>query len=221
MRTPRRRPLRTPVALLACVALAGSLAACSTVGPRPIIANPSGDWRVAATAHDRERLRDWRKAFIEALAKARAGGHSADVAREGVLLEPDAAIGQVPIPNGSYACRVIKLGARSAGLLDYVAYPAFNCRITQDGELQAFAKLTGSQRPVGLIFPNDRLRQVFLGTLVLGDETRAMQYGRDTERDVAGFVERIGPNRWRLIMPRPHFESLMDVMELVPGEQGR
>jgi hypothetical protein len=47
-----------------------------------------------------------------------------------------------------------------------------------------------------------------------------MQYGRDTQRDVAGFVERIGPNRWRLIMPRPHFESQMDVMELLPSAQG-
>jgi hypothetical protein len=53
--------------------------------------------------------------------------------------------------------------------------------------------------------------------LVLADESRALQYGRDTERDVAGYVESIGPNRWRLIMPRPHFESVMDVMELVPA----
>ena len=86
--------------------------------------------------------------------------------------------------------------------------------------MQGFAKLTGSQRQVGLIFPGDAMRQVFLGTLVLGDEARAMQYGRDPERDVAGFVERIGPNRWRLIMPRPHFESQIDVMELVPAPSG-
>jgi hypothetical protein len=44
-----------------------------------------------------------------------------------------------------------------------------------------------------------------------------MQYGVDKDRDVAGFVERIGPNRWRLVMPRPHFESIVDVMELVPA----
>jgi hypothetical protein len=61
---------------------------------------------------------------------------------------------------------------------------------------------------------------VFLGTIVLGDEQRALQYGRDTERDVAGYVERIGADRWRLIMPRPHFESQMDVMELVPSSTG-
>jgi hypothetical protein len=86
--------------------------------------------------------------------------------------------------------------------------------------LQAFTKLTGSQRQVGLIFPGDQLHQVFLGTVILSDEARAMQYGVDEDRDVAGFVERIGPNRWRLLMPKPHFESQIDVMELVPASKG-
>jgi hypothetical protein len=44
-----------------------------------------------------------------------------------------------------------------------------------------------------------------------------MHYGADPERDVAGFIERIGPERWRLVMPWPHFESRLDVMELVPA----
>jgi hypothetical protein len=61
------------------------------------------------------------------------------------------------------------------------------------------------------------MRQIFLGTLVLGDEQGAMQYGQDETRNVAGFVERVGSNRWRLVMPRPHFESQTDVMELVPA----
>ena len=68
-----------------------------------------------------------------------------------------------------------------------------------------------------MIFPGDPMREVFLGTLVLGDERRAMQYGRDPDRDVAGFVERIGPARWRLVLPRPAFESTLDVIELVPA----
>jgi hypothetical protein len=55
---------------------------------------------------------------------------------------------------------------------------------------------------------------------VLGDERRAMQYGEDETRDVAGYVERIGPARWRLVMPQPHFESQLDVMELVPSSEG-
>jgi hypothetical protein len=197
-----------------CVALSG----CALLtGPRDIIASPTSEWRTVATGADRARLRDWRDAFVEALGKARAGGHGAAIATEGALLDPDAALGGPPVPNGDYRCRVIKLGAKSPGLLDYVAYPAFACRIQADGPLRGFAKLSGSQRPVGMIFPGDSMREVFLGTLVLGDESRAMQYGRDPDRDLAGFVERIGPLRWRMMLPRPAFESTMDVIELVPA----
>ena len=205
-------------ALLAATLL--SLSSCAEFDqPAAVVQRPTLDWRSAVTESDRTRLREWRTAFVDALRAARAAGHSADIAREGVLLDPDAALGGGPIPNGNYRCRVVKLGAKSQGLLDYVSYPAFNCRISQAGQMQEFAKLMGSQRQVGTIFPGDPLRQVFLGTLVLADENRAMQYGRDTERDVAGYVESIGPNRWRLIMPRPHFESVMDVMELLPSQQ--
>ncbi len=178
---------------------------------------PSTDWRAVATQGDRERLREWRTAFTRALDQARKAGHSADIAGEGRLLEPDAALGPVPIPNGNYKCRVIKVGAKSEGMLNYIAYPAFNCRIAQEKELQSFYKLTGSQRHVGLVFPADALRQVFLGTLVLGDETRAMKYGTDDDRDLAGWVERIDDNRWRMILPYPQYESTLDVIELVPA----
>ena len=189
-----------------------SLAACATT-PEPVLT----DWRAVATASDRERLRDWRTAFTRALDQARKAGHSAEIAREGRLLEPDAALGPVPIPNGRYKCRVIKVGAKSEGLLDYVAYPAFNCRIQREKQLQSLYKLTGSQRHAGLIFADSPLRQVFLGTLVLGDENRAMQYGRDPDRDLAGWVERIGDQRWRLVLPYPVYESTLDVVELVPA----
>ena len=195
-----------------------ALSACSVLrAPTSVIQAPARDWRAVATGDDRDRLREWRGTFQSALQAARAAGHGAEIDREGVLLQPDAAIAGGPIPNGDYRCRVIKLGAKSPGLLDYISYPAFRCRIRQEKDLQGFAKLSGSQRQVGLIFRGDALRQVFLGTLVLGDERRAMQYGRDRERDVAGFVERIGPDRWRLLMPRPQFESIVDVLELVPA----
>ena len=205
--------MRFPVA--AALWLASS--ACATVeAPTAPVAVPHS-WRVAATEADRERLRDWRKAFAVALGRARAAGHGAEIEREGALLDPDAAIGEVPIPNGDYRCRVIKLGAKTPGLLEFIAHPHFACRIRPERGIQGFAKLTGSQRPVGLIFPGDALRQVFLGTLVLGDEARAMQYGRDAERDVAAYVEKIGANRWRMVMPYPAFESLTDVIELIPA----
>ena len=195
------------LALIAAVALAG----CATTQPSP----SAQGWQAAVTADDRNRLRDWRTAFTRALDQARAAGHAVDIEREGALLDPDAAVGG-PIPDGNYACRVIKIGAKSEGLLDYISYPPFRCRIDA-GTIQHFTKLTGSQRHVGLIYPGDQLRQVFLGTLVLGDETQAYQYGRDRERDLAGWVERIGDNRWRILLPYPHFESTMDVIELIPA----
>ena len=187
------------------------LTACATTQATPVVLS----WQEVATPDDRVRLRDWRTAFTRAIEQAKAGGNAADVEREGLLLEPDAAVGGT-IPNGDYRCRVIKVGAKSEGMLNFVAYPEFRCRVSQQGPVQHFDKLTGSQRPHGTIYPADQLRQIMLGTMVLGDETRAYQYGRDVDRDLAAWVEKIGDNRWRIIMPYPRFESTLDVMELVP-----
>lgn len=198
-------------AILAAILV--SLTACATTQATP----PVQSWQSVATDGDRQRLRDWRTAFAKALDQAKAGGHAADIAGEGKLLDPDAAIGGVPIPNGDYRCRTVKVGAKSEGLLNFVAYPPFRCRVEQ-GKAQRFIKLTGSQRPVGLIYPADAVRQVFLGAIVLGDETRGYRYGHDHDRDLAAWVERIDENRWRMIFPYPHFESTLDVIELVPEQ---
>lgn len=194
-----------------------TLAACNVVEqPAGLIAHWTTAYKEVVSEDDRSRLRDWRKTFEAALAAARQSGHSADIAREGALLEPDTALAGPKIPDGLYRCRVIKLGAHRQGLLDYVATAGSPCQVRAERQLQRLAKLSGSQRYVGLIFPDDAIRSVFLGTLVLGDEHRALQYGQDQQRDVAGYLERIGPKRWRLVMPEPHFDSRLDVMELVP-----
>jgi hypothetical protein len=184
--------------------------------PQGLIAHWTTAYKEVISESDRIRLRDWRKTFVGALDSARKSGHAADISREGALLDPDAAQAGPAIAEGMYRCRVIKLGAKQEGNLDYVSYPAFTCRVHAQRTLQRLTKLSGSQRLVGLIFPGDAIRNIFLGTLVLGDETRALQYRQDDQRDIAGYVERIGPNRWRLLMPQPHFESRLDVMELVP-----
>ena len=198
-----------------------ALTACASDGPPEITRSPTMPratqaWREIATPIDRDRLREWRDAFADALKAARASGRAAEIDREGALLDPDGALANPAIPDGRYRCRVIKLGAKGQGMLDYVAYPAFTCVIGRDGSVQRLDKRSGSQRYVGVIFPHDAMRGVFLGTLVLGDETRAMRYGQDETRNIAGHVERIDERRWRLVMPRPHYESLTDVMELVP-----
>lgn len=200
------------------VTLAAPLAACAMLTqPTSVVPASASNWRTVVTSSDRDRLAGWRTSFTAALADTRKAGHGDDIDAEGALLDPDSALPGPDIANGLYRCRVIKLGAKSAGLLSYVAYQPFTCEVRQSGKVQSFAKLSGSQRPVGAIFAADSLRSVFLGTLVLGDETRALRYGADEDRDIAGYVERIGPARWRLVMPAPHFESKTDVMELVPA----
>ena len=197
--------------------IAALLAGCTVIEqPSGLIPRWTTVYKQAISENDRVRLRDWRKTFVASLGAARKAGRSADIEREGSLLDPDAAIAGPQIPNGMYRCRVIKLGAQNPGNLDYVTYAGFTCRVRAERQLQRLGKLSGSQRYVGLIFPGDAVRNVFLGTLVLGDERRALQYGQDQTRDVAGYVEKIGPRRWRLVMPEPHFESRLDVMELVP-----
>lgn len=204
--------------------LIAAMLACSSCQvieqPSGLIAHWTTAYKQVISENDRVRLRDWRKTFEDALASARKAGHGAEITREGSLLDPDAAIAGPAIPDGMYRCRVIKLGAKETGNLDFVSYPAFTCRVHAESQLQRLGKLGGSQRYLGLIFPGDAIRNVFLGTLVLGDERRALQYGQDEQRDVAGYVERIGPTRWRLLMPQPHFESKMDVMELLPLPAG-
>jgi hypothetical protein len=201
-----------------CTLLLPALALSACAPSRPGLAAPEAlpDWRSIATERDRKRLRSWRSAWTEALRKAQAAGKGATIAGEGVLLQPDAALPWQAPPMGDYQCRVIKIGAKSTGLLDYIAYPAFNCRIRQEDRMVGFAKLTGSQRPIGHLLPTSGERMIFLGTLQLGDENRALRYGEDRERDMAGIIERIGDRRWRLVLPYPHFESTIDVLELIP-----
>ena len=176
----------------------------------------ASDWRQVATEADRARLSQWRTAFVAGLAEARAGGHGAEIAAEGTLLEPDAGQAARRPPAGDYQCRVIKLGSKGDAGLPFIAYPSFACRVDDEGGIASFRKLTGSQRPVGVILGGGQ-RLVFLGTLVLGDERRPIDYGRDPDRDMIGAVQSLGNDRWRLILPYPHFESLIDVVELVPA----
>ena len=203
------------LSILAFVALGPAALA---VAREEVVSERAGsDWRVVATEDDRGRLRHWRDAWTDALAQANRS-NAAAIAEGGTLFEPDAALPGAQPPPGDYACRTIKLGRAPLGnSLDYVDYPAFRCRIAQEGGRLHFTKLTGSQRPVGTIFPDNGRRMIFLGTLVLGDETRALRYGRDEARNLIGIVERVGDARWRLVFPRPPFESLLDVIELTPA----
>ena len=179
----------------------------------------SNDWHVYISNFDRDRLARWRSAWISGLDKATKAGNGPQIAAQGALLKPDQALENPALPAGDYRWRKIKMGAQDKGMLDYVAYPYFTCRIAlMDGRLR-FTKIDGSQRPVGDIFADEAGRMIFLGSMMLGDETRPLPYGRDGERDMVGIVERVGPQRWRIAFPYPHWESQVDVMELLPKDQ--
>jgi hypothetical protein len=205
------RALLIPALLLA--------AGCATKGREKAEAAPRvapGDWRAIISGEDRDRLARWRGAWMGALDKAVAAGKGAQINALGALLKPDIALDKPALPPGDYNCRVIKMGSQSIGLPDFVTYPAFTCRITQEGALSRFAKVDGSQRPVGTIYADEGRRMIFLGSMMLGDETRPLRYGRDSERDMVGIVERVAPTRWRIAFPYPRWESVIDILELVP-----
>jgi hypothetical protein len=176
----------------------------------------SKTWQQIATEPDRTRIRTWRDAWTQAIAKITAAGQANMLTAQGALLEPDSALSDPTPPPGDYSCRTYKLGSQGTDGLNYVAYPAFTCRISTAGTRLRFVKVDGSQRPGGMLYPGDDARMIFLGTMMLGDETRAMNYGRDPDRDMAGALERIGRHRWRLVLPFPKWESTLDVIELVP-----
>ncbi|MBX9730090.1 MAG: DUF4893 domain-containing protein [Sphingomonas sp.] len=202
---------------LSSMVLMAALAACAGQHARIEAGAPaaSAPWRAVATQPDRERLRDWRDAWMAALDRVRVSD-PAELAAQGALFDPDHALLDAVPPAGDYRCRVFKLGGNGTAMAEFTRYPDDQCRIDTNGGVSKFYKITGAQRQSGTIYPDSPSRAVFLGTLSLADEKRAMDYDRDDVRNVAGYFERVGEGRWRLVFPRPQFESILDVIELVP-----
>jgi hypothetical protein len=209
-------PRRLAPILLVLLALAGCTRSREVVAP-PNAERPNDNWRSLVTDDDRNRVRHWRDAWTEALGQARPA-NAAAITREGSLLDPDAALPGARLPAGDYRCRAIKLGTQKAGHAAFTAYEPRLCRVGAEGTRLHFSILEGPQRPIGIFFPEiGGRRMIFLGTLQFGDEALAYRYSWDRERDMVGLLERIGDHRWRLVLPHPHFESLLDVIELIPA----
>ena len=117
-----------------------------------------------------------------------------------------------PRPQGS---GLSAPGSQGESGLSFVAYPFFRCRVglTPGGDL-TFRKTTGSQRTSGNFYPDTARRLVYLGAQDWGSEG-PKRYGDDHDRDQIGVLERIGPNRYRLALPFPRQESVLDLIEIV------
>lgn len=175
----------------------------------------SANWRKVATPADRARLRNWRTAWIESLARVRAGPDVAKLAVEPILFDPDRALADATLAEGAYRCRTIKLGARPGEARTFLMQDWVDCAVGHEGGSRTF-EMAGIQHAAGHLFEDTDARRIFLGALALGDERRPMRYGRDRTRDMAGVLERIGPKRWRIVLPYPGFESTLDLIDVEP-----
>lgn len=215
-------------ALVPGVLAVALLAACATTPPPPppppsaVPTAPGGavlrDWRGVITAPDRDRYQRRDAAWTLALQQARRQPGSGSLSGLGDLIDPDAARPSVAPPPGNYRCRTVKLGSQGGeDGLGYVVYGWFACRIERTPAGLKFSKLTGSQRPSGLLFPENDRQMIFLGSMSLASEPAARSYGQRPDRDMVAVVERIGEHRWRLVIPWPANESNLDLIELVPA----
>lgn len=196
-----------------------------TSPPLPGPATPSegeqggtNNWRQVVSAADASNLSRLDQAWRLARAEADDKGFADQVEALGPLVDPAAAqSGRLQPAPGTYRCRTIKMGTQGEVGVGFVAYPFFRCSVelTPGGDL-ILTKTTGSQRTRGLLYPDTDRRLVFVGAQAWGmNETGFPRYGQQPVRDQVGVLERIGPNRWRMVVPWPRVESKLEILELV------
>ena len=173
-------------------------------------------WKKVATDEDQDRIYSWVEALYSGVAGSQLAGEGQKIKQAAGLFEVDAVLDDSAMPPGLYNCAITKLGGLEDRGLSFIAYPAFRCRVTEEGERLHFTKLTGSQRTVGWIYRASNRHSVYLGTAFYGYEDKAIPYGETKERDQAAVVQRIGKGRWRMVFPYPYYESVVNVMELTP-----
>jgi hypothetical protein len=189
--------------------------------PQPVAvaavpATKADRWLSVATAPDTDRLRRLPFAWTDGLRDVR-GRFTSSVREEGDLLRPNAALPRPAPTPGSYNCRLVRLGSTDRRAPAFARFKPFFCYVEVEDDLLTLVKQTGSERPAGRLWDDDvTSRLVFLGSVVLGNEPQPKPYGSDETRDMAGFMERIGPMRWRLVLPFPRSGAKLEVYELTP-----
>ena len=223
--TPSAKGFDLALARLAIAALIALAAGCTVPKPaeplRPVVAidppTKADAWLRIASAADEQRLANVTGAWAAGLADARKAGFDNAIKQEAELLRTNAALPR-PVPTpGSYNCRMVRLGSAERGKPAFEKFKPFFCYVETEGNLLTIVKQTGSQRPAGRLWEDDDpSRMIFLGSLALGDEEQPLAYGDNPKRDMAGIFERIGPFRWRLVIPWPQSGGKLDAFELTP-----
>lgn len=173
------------------------------------------DASVLLRPEDRAKIARLRETTAAALLDAIASGRSA----RGDLAASRAALTAVPLPfpttgiAGAYRCRTIKHG----GPVGVIAYRDFACSIRVEGDALILAKPEGSQRMLGrlMIAPSlgadGRTALLYAGSEYLSDESPVPYPGGRPE---VGLFERTDETRYRLVIPEPGIEGLLDVIAL-------
>lgn len=186
--------------------------------PAPGEQGGADDWREVVTPEDASRIGRLDQAWRLARAEAEDKGFADPVEALGPLVDPNAGqAGRLQPAPGSYRCRTFHMGSNSPGGLAFIPYGWFRCSVelTPGGDL-ILTKTTGSQRMRGLLYPDTDRRLVFVGAAAWGsDETGYPDYGQRPERDQVGVFERIGSDRWRLVLPWPKQDAKLKIMEIV------
>ena len=154
------------------------------------------------------------EALFDALARRGADARSLGVSREVLTARP------IDLPPegvaGLYRCRTLKHG----GPAPLVAYGYFDCEVEQSSAGLVFRKTTGSQLMTGRLFADPglgadgRRALAYAGTQHNGPGTDTYPAGQ-TE---AGLFERTARTRYRLTIPAPGEEGLLDVIDLTKAD---
>lgn len=198
-------------------AVLGLVAAGAALAKAPLTSAPG--WRDLVTPEDQVRLDTLPEtragAIGEADAAIAAKEFNALQAAPGMHAFLDAAPVAVADQDviGRYRCRVTKLGGQ---FLQLIQYKFFTCRIQQGPDKSLMIKKTaGSQRFIGRLWREpDALSYVYLGTTYVNDD-QPIAYNTNPQENSVGRLYRIGDGRLRLELPKPHYESNLDVVEFV------
>ncbi len=182
--------------------------------PRPVAVHSLSSWQKDIGDEDRKRLNGLWNSWARAIGEVRAAGEGAQLAAQGALLNPEAALPSAMPRPGRYSCRTVKLGGDAARGVR-VAEPV-PCAIEPTASGLRFSQGSGAQRLAGRLYPDgDRL--VFLGSLRLAMDQGAMPYGADSDRDQIGVIRPYAPGRWRLELPWPRWEATLVVVDITPA----
>jgi hypothetical protein len=197
-----------------------ALSACAAEQARPVVeveAAPTGAWETIIRPEDRTRLTTLPATWLSAWTRAESRSAAllkdvADIAR------PDAALDHPALPPGSYNCSLTRMGDFGARRPAVRRFPPFFCYVRgEEGNALSFTKQTGTDLPGGWLHPDvEAPRYVFLGAKQRKPGDNSLSYGTELERDLAGVLERIGPFRWRLVVPWRDGDTGIDIYELTP-----